>query len=1114
MQYLRWGLGFALCSAVSLAATFGTVVPVLGGASDLVLDEGRGRLYLVNTNQNQVEIYSLQQRTLLSPVKTDNGPLSAALSRNQKFLYVTALNASALDIIDLDTLSLATHVALPAQPEGVAVGADERVLISTIGTSGNTNSLLIYDPSATGPTALVPVPVPPAPPLPPQLPAPSQRQFLASRSQLTVTPDGSYIIGANIPTGGATRVVFVYEVASGTVLRTRLVSNASTVVAVAPDASKFMSGSTLFDTTTLQVLAQENLANSPYLIQTGTNFNIQTNQGGSVFSPDGSVIYAAFDISPQTNPPTRPNISEFLFNDPDNLLIQMALQMPENLSGKMAISSDGGTIYALSDSGFTIIPVSTTFQNPIAMPDSAVLMLSNDQCGVQAAQNTGRVTVKNAGRGRMTATVQVIQLTPTGPAGLGGIGAGGGIIGGGGIIIILPPVVPTVPTPGVTNLSIFQTAPGVKISQTGTGATLDFSFNPLAARALGTISPSHDFAIQSLEAINVPPRIRVYQNNRDAESRGTVIPVPVGISANEALVDMVFDSSRQRLYIANSGMNRVEVFDIPRQQFLAGIKVGQLPRSLALTPDGNTLYVVNTGGENITIVDPDQMQAIGRVKFPPVPLFLNQAIQTPSIMSAGLRGPLFLMTVAAANGTSTNTIWQIIGDTAVPRGVSSVIGAAASGLPASVTGPAFMASTPGGEYVILSSSTGMAYLYDATADDFVQSRQLTSAAASTGYFGPITAGPRGQFYVVNGTILNSALTAINPPQTGTAATPARPVAAVTAASGTTFARFTQPIRTSTTALPSDAGMVEIADANTGNTMRSFAALEGPISQALSTGRATTIDGRTMAVDAAGTTAYVITTSGLSVIPLTSLNTQNGPRVYPKGAVNLASYQTAVAQNGLLSIFGSNLAGLDVAGSMPLPYILGNTCVTFSNVPLPLFYTSDGQINAQIPPELASGNYSMVVRALDRNLPAPAQQITVSKLAPAVLVDGNGQAAIVHADGSYVTPQRPANRDEPLMLYAVGLGLTTGGKVTAGSPSPSSPLAVTGKVEVFFGDPRYVQSAVIVDWSGLTPGFVGLYQLNLRVPGFHMKGDALPVTLRINNVDSPSSGPVLPVVAVD
>src|ERR1700676_177389 len=114
MQYLRWGLGLALSSAISLAATFGTVVPVLGGASDLVLDEGRGRLYLVNTTQNRIEVYSLTQRRLLSPIQTDTNPISSAISRNHKFLYVTALNASALD-----TLTIANRVALPAQPEGV-----------------------------------------------------------------------------------------------------------------------------------------------------------------------------------------------------------------------------------------------------------------------------------------------------------------------------------------------------------------------------------------------------------------------------------------------------------------------------------------------------------------------------------------------------------------------------------------------------------------------------------------------------------------------------------------------------------------------------------------------------------------------------------------------------------------------------------------------------------------------------------------------------------------------------------------------------------------------------------------------------------------------------------
>jgi uncharacterized protein (TIGR03437 family) len=218
---------------------------------------------------------------------------------------------------------------------------------------------------------------------------------------------------------------------------------------------------------------------------------------------------------------------------------------------------------------------------------------------------------------------------------------------------------------------------------------------------------------------------------------------------------------------------------------------------------------------------------------------------------------------------------------------------------------------------------------------------------------------------------------------------------------------------------------------------------------------------------------------------------------------------------LISIFGTKLGGDAVASSMPLPYILGNTCVTLNNVPLPLFMTSDGQINAQVPPEMATANYNLVVRAIDRNMAGPPQQITVSKYAPAVFVDPvSGQAAILHADGRFVTKDHPANRDEPLVMFAGGLGLTTGGKVTGGNPSPVSPLAVTATVQVFFGDPSFKQAEVIVDWSGLTPGYIGLYQLNLRVPGFHMKGDALPVTLRINGVNSPSTGPVVPVVAVD
>jgi len=196
------------------AATFGTVQPIVGGASDLVLDEARRRLYLVNPALNQVEVYSIPQRRMLSPIRTNRQPAAAAMSRNGQFLYVTCYDGSALDVIDLEKLASVKSVSLPAKPEGVAVGKDERVLITTIGTgAGNqANTLLLYDPQATESRAISNVVLAPPPPASPLLPPPSGRPFLSYRSQLLATRDGDRIIGLNIV--GSNRVLFVYEVAS------------------------------------------------------------------------------------------------------------------------------------------------------------------------------------------------------------------------------------------------------------------------------------------------------------------------------------------------------------------------------------------------------------------------------------------------------------------------------------------------------------------------------------------------------------------------------------------------------------------------------------------------------------------------------------------------------------------------------------------------------------------------------------------------------------------------------------------------------------------------------------------------------------------------------------
>jgi uncharacterized protein (TIGR03437 family) len=165
--------------------------------------------------------------------------------------------------------------------------------------------------------------------------------------------------------------------------------------------------------------------------------------------------------------------------------------------------------------------------------------------------------------------------------------------------------------------------------------------------------------------------------------------------------------------------------------------------------------------------------------------------------------------------------------------------------------------------------------------------------------------------------------------------------------------------------------------------------------------------------------------------------------------------------------------------------------------------------------LAAGKYPLVVRSITNLAESQSSNVTVAKYAPAVFVSTSGQAAIVKAsDGSYVNANNPATRDEDLVIYGTGFGVTTGGQVTSGNPAPSATLAVTAPVSVYFGEPGYSQSPVIVEWSGLVPGFIGVNQINVRIPGTHMDGNTLPVTITIGGISSPATGPAVPTVALN
>ncbi|PWU06648.1 MAG: hypothetical protein C5B51_11815 [Terriglobia bacterium] len=225
-------------------------------------------------------------------------------------------------------------------------------------------------------------------------------------------------------------------------------------------------------------------------------------------------------------------------------------------------------------------------------------------------------------------------------------------------------------------------------------------------------------------------------------------------------------------------------------------------------------------------------------------------------------------------------------------------------------------------------------------------------------------------------------------------------------------------------------------------------------------------------------------------------------------VNAADFQAPVAPGSVISIFGSNLArATEQAGGAPVPTTLGGVSVVVNGtLKAPLFYVSPAQINAQLPYEVLAGKNTIVV-----NGSSPAS-FTVAASAPGIITYGAGRAVAVNQDYSLNSPEHPAPVDGWMTVYMTGQGLVSPPVVT-GTAAPGDPLSVPMlSASATLGG----QPATIL-FAGLTPGYVGLFQVNLRVPSLPSGDFPLVVTVggtRSNIATvavSGSGGPALSVV---
>src|SRR6185369_1297500 len=179
----------------------------------------------------------------------------------------------------------------------------------------------------------------------------------------------------------------------------------------------------------------------------------------------------------------------------------------------------------------------------------------------------------------------------------------------------------------------------------------------------------------------------------------------------------------------------------------------------------------------------------------------------------------------------------------------------------------------------------------------------------------------------------------------------------------------------------------------------------------------------------------------------------------------------LAPGSYISIFGTALAdATQVESTAELPVSLSDVSVNFDggglSLPGHIHFVSPGQINVQIPWEFA-GQSSVAMKVTTSFLPSAIYTVPLNRYSPGIF-------AVVNAtSGSVLGPSANTVRvGDTLVIYSNGLGPTTN-QPGSGMPSPGPPslASTTATPTVTFGG---VQAQV--NFSGLTPTFVGLYQI--------------------------------------
>ncbi len=247
-------------------------------------------------------------------------------------------------------------------------------------------------------------------------------------------------------------------------------------------------------------------------------------------------------------------------------------------------------------------------------------------------------------------------------------------------------------------------------------------------------------------------------------------------------------------------------------------------------------------------------------------------------------------------------------------------------------------------------------------------------------------------------------------------------------------------------------------------------------------------------------------NGNIVIPVQLVVAAQGPPIASAGgAVNNGTFASGepLAQGDIVAVFGSqfDFDAPQGATSLPLLTTMDGIQVLVNGKAAPVYYVSSSQINFEIPIDAATGDGT--IQVVRNGTAGNLIYVDINAQVPRFILYGNYGIMTTPAGALTGIPSSPVKIGDTVVIYTLGLGPTSP-PVPSGTASPVSPLAyVLGSTQVCFGveTPFYQAPCATPSFTGLTPNYVGLYQIDVTIPAGIQSGNNTMTLLLVDNVES-------------